>query len=75
MIKELKDKLEVLANLLEHELKGKEELLRNASEHYKYYADAAMEWEHEREAAAQKHEENKTKAEKAKAFLDKLSQK
>jgi len=75
MIQELKQQLEVLATLLEHDLKGKEEMLRKASEHYEHYTKAAMSWEEEKIQAEKEHELNKAEAIKAKEFLDSLLEK
>jgi ribosomal protein L12E/L44/L45/RPP1/RPP2 len=75
MIQELKEKLELLATLLEHDLKGKEELLKNANEHYQHYATAAMTWEQERVQAEKEHETNKENAKKAQELLDSLLKK
>jgi len=75
MLAELKDKLEMLADLLEKDVLNKEEILRNAEEHLKHFATAAKHWENEKAEALKEMQTRHEQAQKDKELIDELLKK
>lgn len=75
MLKELHDNLSTLTSLLEVELKRREDFLKEAEQHLGHFAEAAFNWEKEKEASEQEHKDRLAKAEKDKELLNSLLKK
>ena len=75
MLKDIKDKLETLATLLEKDIENKEAIIKNAEQHFGHFATAAQAWEREKEEAKVEHERRMEQAQKDKELLDTLLKK